>query len=498
MAILRKIYGETSLSLVADLYQFTAAYAFWKAKLHDTQTCFHLFHRNTPFSGGYTICAGLEYVQDWISEFRFDSSDIDYLASRKGNDGKPLFPDEDFIKYLESFRFTCDVDAVPEGTVVFPHEPMLRSIGPIVQCLLIESFALCTINSQSLFATIASRIVNAANGDPVLDGGLRRAQGIDGALSATRACYIGGVSGTSNALAGKIFGINVGGTMQHAFIMFFEDELEAFETYSRALPNNCVFLVDTYGSISGIENAIRISKQLKEKGYEPMGIRLDSGDLAYLSKEGRKMLDAAGLTNMKVGGSNDLDEHLISSLKAQGCTIASWIVGTKMLTSYNQPALGGVYKMGGKYKDEHWIPKIKLSDQSIKTSNPGILNTKRYVDKNDQFIGDMIYDELNYQCGNIMVHPDVATKQTVFKDNTSSNLLLPAIRNGKIVGSQPSLKEIQMRAKKQLSQLPPGVTRFDNPQEYPVGLDLELHHQKMSMILSNNGGIDLYATPVKK
>ncbi len=496
MTILKKIYGNQSLALVADFYQFTALYAFWKANLHETKSCFHMFHRSSPFKGGYAICAGREYLEDWITSFKMDSSDIDYLASIEGNDGKRIFEDDNFFEYLTNFRFSCDVDAVPEGTVVFPHEPMIRTIGTVADALLIESFGLCTLNSQTLFATLASRMVNAAKGDPVLDGGLRRAQGLDGALSATRACYIGGIKGTSNTWAGKTLGIKAGGTMQHAFVMFFDSELEAFETYAKALPNNCIFLVDTYGTVGGIKNAIKVSIELKNKGYPPIGIRLDSGDLTFLSKIARQMLDDAGLHEMKVGGSNDLDEQLISSLKSQGATIASWVVGTKMLTSHSQPALGGVYKMGAIQKNGTWIPKIKLSEQTIKTSNPGILNTLRF-EKNGQFCGDIIYDELLLDPNKeelVAVNHNDAIRKKIYNIKKIDNhkVLEPSIRNGELARKQPSLNEIRDYAKIQLSKLPESVRRFDNPHEYPTGIDLELHHSKVNMIVSSRGGTDIY------
>jgi nicotinate phosphoribosyltransferase len=500
MAILKKIYGDQSLALVADFYQFTALYAFWKANLHETKSCFHMFHRKSPFKGGYAICAGREYLEDWITNFKMDSSDIDYLASIEGNDGNKIFQDDNFLKYLSNFRFTCDVDTVPEGTVIFPHEPMIRTIGTVADALLIESFGLCTFNSQTLFATLASRMVNAANGDPVLDGGLRRAQGLDGALSATRACYIGGIKGTSNTWAGKTLGIKAGGTMQHAFIMFFDSELEAFETYAKALPNNCVFLVDTYGTVSGVKNAITASLHLKSKGYTPIGIRLDSGDLTFLSKIARQMLDEAGLHNMKVGGSNDLDEQLIASLKTQGATIASWVIGTKLITANNQPALGGVYKMGAVQKDGTWVPKIKLSDQTIKTSNPGILNTLRF-EKDGKFCGDMIYDELiadiNKQEFTAVNQNDALKKETYNTKEVDKKILLePSIRNGEIIKKQPSLNEIRDYAQLQLSKLPDSVKRFDNPQEYPAGIDLDLHHTKVNMIIaSRDNSNNIYHSP---
>lgn len=505
MAILNKIYGNRLLSLLMDQYQLTAAYVLWKNNLHNTQTCFHLFHRKSPFGGGYAICAGLEYVIDWVRNFRIRGEDADFLYELTGNDGTQLFKDKDFFTWLWNFRFTCKIDAVPEGTIVFPHEPMLRVTGSVIDCLFLESFALCTINSQTLFATLASRICNAAKA-PVLDGGLRRAQGIDGAISATRAAYIGGIAGTSNLLAGKLLGIKTGGTMQHAYVMLFDDESEAFDKYAEALPNNCTFLVDTYNTVAGIENAIKTIKNLRDvRGHVPAALRLDSGDLADLSKKGRALLDQAGLFDVKICASNDLDEFLIESLKHQGSHIVTWIVGTKLITANDQPALGGVYKLGCIQKNEEWIPKIKLSEQAIKTSNPGILNTIRYMNSvNDKFVGDMIYDERR-----IVARKDFAVSinnpmiVTDFCGLKAEHLLKPVFRYDQLADahflvdenaqlknqndlahSYSDLNKIRERAKEQLSRLDDSVKRLDNPQEYFVGLQEDLYRQKVELVES--------------
>lgn len=501
MSILKNIYGDTSLSLVMDQYELTAAYVFWKNNLHNVETCFHLFHRQSPFKGGYAICAGLEYVIDWVQNFQFTEDDIRYIASLTGNDGKPLFPDEAFLNWLRSFKFTCDIDAMPEGTICFPHEPMLRVTGSIIDCLFLESFSLCTINSQSLFATLASRIVSAAKGAPVLDGGLRRAQGIDGAISAARACYIGGIAGTSNMFAGRVLGIPSGGTMQHAFVMFFDTELEAFEKYADALPNNCVFLTDTYDTLEGTKNAMKVSLKLQENGHKPIGIRLDSGDLAWLSNQSRDLLDNANLESMKISASNDLDEHLISSLQQQGCDIASWIVGTKMITSYNQAAFGGVYKLGAILKDGKWVSKIKLSEQMVKTTNPGTLNVLRYMSNDNCFyIGDRIIDELdNYVKEHTIVdinnpmRTKKLAKDTKIEDGKCAKnisikkLLMPIFYRGKLQYKIPSLKEIKANASVELWRLDESIKRFDNPHEYPVGLSVDLHDKKIKMIKELRG-----------
>ena len=321
------------------------AYGYWKTGRAEREAVFHLFFRKNPFQGGYTIAAGLQSVADLLEDFRFETDDIEYLSTLTGNDGKALFA-PDFLDYLSELEFSCDVDAVPEGTVVFPHEPMVRVKGPILQCQILETPLLNLINFQSLIATKASRITTATGGESVLEFGLRRAQGIDGALAASRAAYIGGCDATSNVLAGKLFGIPVKGTHAHSWVMSFDDELSAFREYAAAMPNNCVFLVDTYDTIQGVRNAIEVGKQLRESGHEMVGIRLDSGDLAYLSIEARNLLDEAGFPDAAIVASNDLDEGIIASLKDQGAKIAVWGVGTKLVTAFDQPALGGVFKLG--------------------------------------------------------------------------------------------------------------------------------------------------------
>src|SRR5436190_6887937 len=379
-------------AILTDLYQLTMAYGYWKTGKADREAVFHLFFREQPFHGGFTICCGLADVLQYLREFRFEKSDLDYLQGIKGNDGKRIFAPA-FLKYLKNLKLRLDVDAIPEGTVVFPHEPLIRVRGPILQAQLIETALLNLVNFQSLIATKAARICLAAQGDPVVEFGLRRAQGIDGALTASRSAYIGGCAATSNVLAGKMFGIPVGGTYAHSWVMSFENELEAFNAYADALPNNCTFLVDTYNSLEGIRHAVRVGKRLRKRGHKLTGIRLDSGDLAYLSIKARKMLNAAGFKDAVIVATNDLNEHLIASLKQQGAAINVWGVGTMLVTAYDQPALGGVYKLSAIRKpDGTWDHKIKLSEQAVKATNPGILQVRRFRQGNE-FIGDAIYDE---------------------------------------------------------------------------------------------------------
>lgn len=322
MKITKDLY-QGSLALLADFYQLTMAYAYWKSGKAEQEAVFNLFFRKHPFQSGFTIAAGLEYVIDFCNNFTFNEDDLSYLGNMKNSDGSPVFV-SDFLEYLKEMKFSCDIDAVEEGTVVFPHTPMIRVKGPLIQCQLLETALLNIINFQTLIATKAARVVLAAKGDSVLEFGLRRAQGIDGALAASRASYIGGCSATSNVMAGKLFGIPVSGTHAHSWIMSFDTELEAFKAYADAFPEKCIFLVDTYDTVNGIRNAIEVGKILREKGKEMLGIRIDSGDLAYFSNIAREMLDEAGFPEAKVVASNDLDEHIITSLKIQEASISVW------------------------------------------------------------------------------------------------------------------------------------------------------------------------------
>ncbi len=341
--MLTQLY-KPSLALLTDLYQLTMASAYWKTGTHRKEAVFNLHFRSNPFSGGYSVACGLAEVVEYLEQFRFDEKDLDYLQSLRGNDAQPLFAGE-FLDELRRMEFNWDVDAIPEGTVVFANEPLIRVRGPILQCQLLETTLLNLVNFQTLIATKAARICGAARGQPVLEYGLRRAQGIDGALSASRAAYVGGCAATSNLLAGRLFGIPVRGTHAHSWVMSFEDEAEAFNAYADAMPNNVVFLVDTYNTLEGVRKAAEIGQKLAASGHRMIGIRLDSGDLAWLSIEARKILDAVGLTDARILATNDLDEYLIENLKNQGAKIDTWGVGTRLITAYDQPALGGVYKL---------------------------------------------------------------------------------------------------------------------------------------------------------
>lgn len=479
---------HTSLALLTDLYQLTMAYGYWLNSKAEQSAVFHLFYRKNPFAGGYAVTAGLESVVEYLKTFKFTEEDCAYLATIPGNDGRPIF-EQGFLNYLLELKLSVDLEAIPEGTVVFPHQPLLRVTGPIVQCQLLETALLNIINFQTLIATKASRVARVAGKDPVLEFGLRRAQGPDGAMSASRAAYVGGCSATSNVLAGKQYGIPVRGTHAHSWVMSFDTELESFEAYAKAMPNNCVFLVDTYDTLEGVRNAIHVGEQLRQRGQRMVGIRLDSGDLAYLSIEARKLLDAAGFTDAAIVASNDLDERLIESLKAQGAKIGIWGVGTKLVTAYDQAALGGVYKLGA-IRDSlgQWIPKIKLSEQMVKTSTPGIQQVRRIIDRAGMAQADLIYDELNPPSGiGVLMESGDFPKRKFFDTTTHryEDLLVPVMRSGSTVYKLPKLAEVRERTLAQLGQFPAGVLRFDNAHLYSHGLEESLHRMKSEMIRAN-------------
>jgi nicotinate phosphoribosyltransferase len=477
-----------SAALLTDLYQLTMACGYWKSGTAEREAVFHVLFRRHPFNGGFTIASGLADVVAFLRRLRFEAGDLKYLATLAGQDGRPLF-EKDFLDYLGRLEFTCDVDAVPEGTAVFPQEPLIRVKGPILQAQLIETALLHFTNFQSLIATKAARICLAARGEPVVEFGLRRAQGADGGAIASRAAYIGGCVGTSNVLAGKLYDIPVKGTHAHSWVMSFDSEREAFEQYAKAMPNNCVFLVDTYDSLAGVRHAVEVGKQLRAQGHELAGIRLDSGDLAYLSIEARKILDAGGFEKAAIIGSNDLDEYIIDSLKEQGAAINVWGVGTKLVTAYDQPALGGVYKLSAiRDRQGEWRHKVKLSEQAAKVTNPGILQVRRFHSPTE-FIGDAIYD-LSGPAPERMtiVDPLDATRRKHFEATTAGeDLLVPVFRGGKLVCELPGIHQIRERVQQQLARFHPGVKRFANPHQYPVGLELGLHEMKMKLVLKARG-----------
>ena len=479
-----KISSGFSPALLTDLYQLTMAYGYWKTGVQDRESVFNLFFRNHPFKGGFTIAAGLEYVLDFVESYRFETDDLEYLSGLEGSGGTALF-DKEFLEYLRGLKLRCDIHAVPEGTVVFPFEPLIRVQGPLCHCQLLETPLLNLINFQTLVATKAARIVLATRGQPVFEFGLRRAQGINGALTASRAAFIGGCGATSNVLAGKLFGIPVRGTHAHSWVMSFDSEIESFRAWAKAMPNNCIFLVDTYDTLEGVRNAVEVGKEMRGHGHEMAGIRLDSGDLAYLSSEARRILDEAGFEDAIIVGSNDLDEYIIESIKQQGGTIDIWGVGTRLATSFEQPALDGVYKLSAIRKpDGQWQYKVKLSEQAIKITNPGVLQVRRFH-SGKGFVADAIYDELRGLSGDcIIVDPmDRTRRRRVAAETAYEDLLVPIFLQGRRIYDPPALQDIQMRARTQLEGLHEGIKRFIHPHTYPVGLEKSLYEFKEELIV---------------
>lgn len=481
MNTLSQLY-RPSLSLLTDLYQLTMAYGYWKNGMAEREAVFHLFYRSNPFKGGYAICAGLESAIGLMEGFHFPTDDLAYLATLNGNDGKPLF-EQGFLDFLGAASFECTVEAIPEGTIVFPHEPLLRIQGPLYQCQLLETALLTVVNFQTLIATKASRVCKAAQGDSVLEFGLRRAQGIDGGLSASRAAYVGGCHATSNVLAGKLYGIPVRGTHAHSWVMSFDTELESFQAYAKAMPNNCVFLVDTYDTVEGVTKAAEVGKWLRSQGHELAGVRLDSGDLADLSIKARKILDEAGFPDAKIVASNDLDDKTILELKAKGAQIGIWGVGTKLATSYDQPALGGVYKLGAiKDAEGNWDFKVKLSEMLIKVSNPGMLQVRRYTLKGKP-VADMLYNQEQPILEKLLMDPVHAGQSEAMPVHDGvQDLLVKVFQDGKRVYELPGIHAIRQRTLDQLAAFPENVTALQSPSEFPVGLEENLYLLKMDLI----------------
>jgi nicotinate phosphoribosyltransferase len=479
------------LALLTDLYQLTMACAFWKAGLADHEAAFHLHFREKPFGGGYAVCCGLEQALDFLRGFRFAEEDLVYLSGLTGNDGRPLF-DPGFLDYLRGMELRCDVDAIPEGTLVFPAEPLIAVRGPVIQCQILETPLLNLINFPTLVATKAARIGSVAGGDAVIEFGLRRAQGPDGALTASRAAYVGGCGATSNLMAGKLFDIPVRGTHAHSWIMFFESEREAFLEYAKAMPNNCIFLVDTYSTLDGVHHAVEIGRWLREQGHEMLGIRLDSGDLAYLSVQARRVLDEAGFDRASIVASNELDERIIASLKQQGAAIDLWGVGTRLVTGHEQASLGGVYKLSAiRAPQGPWQYRLKLSEQAIKISHPGLLRARRFA-ADGEFVADAIYDDLTgIEEGCTLIDPmDVTRRKQIPAGTPHEELLVPVLRGGRAVYAPPPLAACRQRTLDQMTRFHAGVKRFVNPHQYPVGLESRYHDLKTRLVLEARGSME--------
>ncbi|WP_081413535.1 nicotinate phosphoribosyltransferase [Aneurinibacillus terranovensis] len=468
-----------NLTLSTDLYQINMMYAYYKKGMETTRAVFDVFFRKTPCGAGYAIFAGLEQVLDYITSIQFTEEDLAYLRS--------VYPyEEDFLDKLRHFRFTGSVIAAAEGEIVFPGEPLLIVEAPIFEAQMIETAILTIINHQTLIATKAARIVGAAKGDAVLEFGLRRAQGTEAGYYGARAAYIGGVAATSNVLAGRDFGIPVKGTHAHSFVQLFDNELEAFDAYSESFPDETVLLVDTYDTLTvGIPHAIKIGKTLKEQGKRLLGIRLDSGDIAYLSKQARTMLDEAGLTDVPIVASSDLDEYLIQDLKNQGACISAWGVGTNLITSSDCPALGGVYKLAAIYQDGRWIPRLKISENPAKITNPGFKKVIRFYDENSgRPLGDLItlQEESIPRDKITMFDPLFPHKRKTIRHYRVRELLSPVIVNGQCTGAAPELEQIRRYAQDELQHFPQEIRRLTNPHIYHVDLSQTLWDLKQELI----------------
>lgn len=468
-------------SLLTDLYQLTMAGGYVEEGKTDQWANFDYFFRNIPDDGGYCVLAGLEDLIDYIVNMKFTQQDLSYLEELG------LFSTK-FLNYLENFKFSGDVWALPEGSLVFPHEPLIRVTAPLPEAQMIETTLLNIMNFQTLIATKAARICWAANGDPVIDFGLRRAHGPHGALMASRAAYIGGVQATSNVLAGELYGMPVKGTHAHSWVESFPTELDAFRAYARIYPDSCVLLVDTYDTLkSGVPNAIRVGRELAKKGHRLKGIRLDSGDLAYLSKEARRILDEAGFKDVIIIASSDLDEWLIESLKRQGAKIDLWGVGTRLVTSYSAPALGGVYKLTALNEDgNRMVPKIKRSDNPEKITNPGIKKLVRVYDQDGQMRGDVLFlEEERLPKGRTFraYHPMFPhVFKTYPKEFEIKELLVPIFKEGNLIYRLPKLDQIRNFVVENLKRLDSGYKRFHNPHVYHVSLSPRLFKTKQKLL----------------
>ena len=484
--------GGRNLTLLTDFYELTMMQGYFRNEYANENVIFDAFYRKNPDGNGFSVCCGLEQVIEYIENLRFEKEDIDYLRST-GKFG------EDFLEYLSGFRFTGDIYAIPEGRVMFPREPVLKVKAPIMQAQLVETAILNIINHQSLIATKAARVVHAAEGDGVMEFGLRRAQGPDAGIYGARAAVIAGCIGTSNVLAGKMFSIPVMGTNAHSWIMSFEDELTAFREYARIYPDNCIFIADTYDTLkSGVPNAIKVFTEMREQGIElkNYGIRLDSGDLAYLSKKAKKMFDEAGFSDVTIAASNDLDENLISSLKLQGAAVNSWGVGTNLITSKDSPSFGGVYKLAAIQDQEtgEYIPKIKISENSEKITNPGDKVIYRIYDKESgKIFADLIAlsDEVYDETKDLLLFDPVETwKKTLMKagEYVMEPLMIPVYKDGRCVyKDRPSVMELQQICRRDMERLWDEAKRLVNPHHVHVDLSRKLWDLKQRLLDEHHG-----------
>lgn len=476
-------------ALLTDLYQLTMAQGYWACGKAEEQACFTMFFRETPFKGGFAVACGMAQLAEMVDGFRFTEEDAAYLRSLQAPGGGALF-NEAFLDYLRQLRLSADIDAVREGTLVFPMEPIVRVSGSILECQLLETALLNCVNFQTLIATKAARVCLAAQ-SPVAEFGLRRAQGAGGSLWASRAAVVGGCASTSNVLAGKMFDLPVSGTHAHSWVMAFDSELEAFRAYARIFPKNCVLLVDTYDVKQGIENAITVGLEMRAAGECLSGIRIDSGDLAWLARYARRRLDEAGLADCGIVLSNDLDEYTIESIREQGAQVMSWGVGTKLATAYDQPSLGGVYKLSAAMGEGGaWHDRLKLTEQSSKLTLPGVLDVRRYVFSDGRLAGDMVFDvnrPINEE--GVIIDPADMLRQKSLSGLEFTTLLSPLARSGVSVlaPADRSALEARTRTAAGLAQLDESQKRLLNPHTYPVGLEAGLWHRRADLVARLRG-----------
>lgn len=478
------VKNDRNLTMLVDFYELTMGNGYFNKGLQDKIAYFDMFFRRIPDGGGYCIMAGVEQLIDYLNTLEFTADDIEYLRN------KNMFS-EDFLDYLKNFKFSCDVWAVPEGNPVFPNEPLVTVRGPVIQAQFVETMILLTINHQTLIATKANRICRAANGRPVMEFGSRRAQGYDGAIYGARAAVIGGCSSTACTISDKMFSIPAVGTMAHSWVQLFDSEYEAFKTWAEIYPDNCVLLIDTYNVIkSGIPNAIKVFDEvLKPQGKRPAGIRIDSGDITYLTKRCRKMLDDAGYPDCKIVISNSLDEYIIRDVLEQGASIDSFGVGERLITAKSEPVFGGVYKLSAIEKDEKIIPKIKISENDEKITNPGFKKVVRIFDKDSHMaIADLLtlHDEVIDENSPLEIFDPVHTwKKKKITNFYTKDLLVPIFEKGNLVYNNPTVSEIKNFAKTETEKLWPEVLRFENPHTYYVDLSDSLWSLKQDLLHKN-------------
>lgn len=484
-----KQFNERNLSMVMDFYEMTMSNGYFQDQDKDTKVAFDVFYRKNPDNGGFAIFCGLEQIVEYIENLHFDPEDIDYLR------GQGLFGEE-FLEYLADFRFRGDLYAFPEGTVMYPNEPIITVIAPLIDAQLIETAILLEVNHQSLIATKTRRIVRAADGRAVSDFGARRAHNMDAAVYGARAAYIGGAVGTATVLAGKMFGIPISGTMAHSWVMYYKDEFTAFKKYAENYPDSTVLLVDTYDVLkSGIPNAIRVAKEVLEPmGKRLKGIRIDSGDLAYLSKKVRKALDAAGLQDCKIVVSNSLDEFTITSILAQGGRIDSFGVGERLITSKSDPVFGAVYKIAAVEENGEFVPRIKLSENEEKITNPGLKTVYRIYDEDQKAIADMIAlanEKVDFAAPYRYVDPRKPWKVRFFENCTAKALQVPIFREGRLVYDLPGAAEIADYVKRQLTEeIWEEEQRFENPHTHYLDMTPAMYEVKMSLLNDSREGVN--------